>query len=319
MIEHSKILQKIEPIIRDQWHALFPGRQVAKKFIFRQERGFRKTLVFIYDYPAKTMLAVAHVVEDPKVETRLRNHYTILKTIHRSDDTAITKTVPAPVHFSVEKRYLLLIQTAVTGTVLNRKARTFLFFSRSSFEKYMHLTVDWLIKLHSVFRSDQQKIEETKLAKIGNDLPWLREKYSAVKDYSLPLVLEHIDFAPRNLLFNNSSLSVIDWEYSTLQGLPLWDLVHCLIIAFRTVYSFSGTFSPFSFLKHLRSHHVKKLLFSDTYYSGVIKELIRKYCQKMKITPEVGDLLLFTKIVDFITVNNLTLDITEDVPANYLV
>ena len=315
---YTEIVMVIEKIIKQNWHNLFSGKPIPDKLIYKQKTGFRKRIIFIYHCSTKELLALAHIVEDPNLESRLRNHYNSLNTIHNSDDNYLKTTVTSPIYFSVESEYLLFIQKALRGKTLTRRARSCLFLSKRKLEKDLEIAVEWLLKLNTCFTTNRVKVKHTILNQMALRNSILIEMYDKVKEYEIPLVLEHKDFTTNNLLYEGEKLSVIDWEYSMMGGLPLWDLVLCLITTYKTVYCFMSSISPFSISKHPTGRDLEEIFFKDCYYSGLIKKFVWEYCKKMNLNKEVGEFLMFTKVKDYMNSNNINWNFKEYKPGSFL-
>jgi hypothetical protein len=68
----------------------------------------------------------------------------------------------------------------------------------------------------------------------GQYLEWLHARCVAVEGKPLPVVAAHCDLTTSNIFLTaNGRLGVIDWETSSERGLPLRDLVYCLVDAAR--------------------------------------------------------------------------------------
>lgn len=315
---YSEILLSIEKIIKQKWNTHFSGRVQPKRFKYKQKKGFRKRVIFIYDDTHKELLALAHIVEDPKVESRLRNHYTILKNIHDGNNDFFKDTVAKPIHYSVENGYLLLIQRAMRGKTLIKKVRNNIFLSKQRLEHCLTIAVEWLTRLSTSFVIDRVEIEQTKLNHLTSKNPFLKRGYNNLKGTEVPLILVHNDFSPRNLLYDGEKLSVIDWEYNTLDGLPLWDLALFFIVCYKTTYSFLSWLIPFSFMKHPQERDLQKMFFKDRYYSALIKKYVTFYCYKTGLSKEMGEFLLFAKVADYMNSNNLQWNFEEYKPGSFL-
>jgi hypothetical protein len=67
-------------------------------------------------------------------------------------------------------------------------------------------------------------------------LEWLRERCAEVEGKPLPLVATHGDLTTSNILVSSAGdLGLVDWEAATESGLPLGDLLYCLVDAARIV------------------------------------------------------------------------------------
>jgi len=101
--------------------------------------------------------------------------------------------------------------------------------------------VDWLLQLPkyielSSFGEQARKLHQ--LMSITSELFSSEQKQLLIKaiesienNIDIPLVLVHGDFAPWNIKKSTDhKLLIMDWEDSSFNGLPLWDLCHFYII-----------------------------------------------------------------------------------------
>jgi hypothetical protein len=105
---------------------------------------------------------------------------------------------------------------------------------------------------------------------------------------SLPVVCEHRDFSPWNILVgSDGELIVLDWESTELHGLPAVDLIYFLTyLAFYV----SGTWRS----KRFRKSH-RDALDPSTLTGNVRNECMTHYVSRTGINPDaLGPLRLFT-------------------------
>lgn len=130
--------------------------------------------------------------------------------------------------------------------------------------------IDWrdnIIKpVISYFTSSFNSVLDNDLIQKSNDI---------MNDLQLTqLVCEHRDFSPWNILINSDrELGVIDWEGSTLQGLPAVDLINCL-----TYLSFylDNNWEPSRF-----SECYRRMLDENSFEGTVFKECLTSYCDNI--------------------------------------
>jgi hypothetical protein len=130
--------------------------------------------------------------------------------------------------------------------------------------------IDWrdnIIKpVISYFTSSFDSVLDNDLIQKSNDI---------MNDLQLThLVCEHRDFSPWNILINSDrELGVIDWEGSTLQGLPAVDLINCL--TYLSFY-FDNNRKPSKF-----SECYRRMLDENSFVGTVFKECLTYYCNNI--------------------------------------
>lgn len=118
------------------------------------------------------------------------------------------------------------IQTVINGSPTSRKLT--------------QAHIDWLLRLprsgeYTTFDEQRGYVQEVFEKKLLNCSPKKNPILQAISDlhgkHSIPYLLCHGDFAPWNLKWiSKTKITAIDWEDSTLNGLPLWDLSHFFCI-----------------------------------------------------------------------------------------
>ncbi|HKH64917.1 MAG TPA: phosphotransferase, partial [Solirubrobacterales bacterium] len=99
----------------------------------------------------------------------------------------------------------------------------------------------------------------------------------------LPLVCEHRDCSPWNVVLTGSGPALLDWESADPQGLPVLDLVYFLAHAAFQVDGalVEGTLDPVRARESYR-----RLLDPTTPNGGVFAGCLREYCDPLGIGPE---------------------------------
>ena len=197
------------------------------------------------DYAANKIVGLAFsgsarrptaVIKLPRVSEStltLTREASILHTI-RSSDLVQAGQVPRLL-FSLERGQTLVVaESALHGLLVSR------LLNRATYGSLASSATDWLISLagKTVPAPRAQwwdRLIEPTLQRFEVVYGSLTEP--AMLDASrsilgtleeLPLVWEHRDFAPWNVLVDNGSLRVLDWDSAEPQGLPLTDLIYFL-------------------------------------------------------------------------------------------
>ena len=71
---------------------------------------------------------------------------------------------------------------------------------------------------------EDKKVEIKKLPLELNLIEWIIENTEVLRENAVPNVFMHGDYVPYNMKTKNDKLALIDWEYATEVGLPLFDL-----------------------------------------------------------------------------------------------
>lgn len=160
--------------------------------------------------------------------------------------------------------------------VLNRGIKSELFFVEYTcpeyykpLEKndYSERIIKILGELFNTTRSFSMKISDSALfkkLKQKNDISGIerlrvisKETLSLYGDgiinTEIPMGAVHYDFKPWNMLINlkNNKLVIVDWEFMTTQGFPLWDAFSYLLF---TYFTWHYDVAPKRAMKHLISH-----------------------------------------------------------------
>jgi thiamine kinase-like enzyme len=122
-----------------------------------------------------------------------------------------------------------------------------------------------------------QEFYETKKADVRRTLlePNLREliikNIEVLRENNIPFVFIHGDYVPYNMKVRNDKLALIDWEYSSESGLPLFDL-------FTFIYQ--GGYQIFN-------KKIEFLIYKILDRSGRNYNYFKKYLEKLNIDVEM--------------------------------
>jgi hypothetical protein len=179
---------------------------------------------------------------------------------------------------------LAIGETAVVGTPIAALVRP------GNFEEIAHDVTTWLIRLAALgppvpARSPWERVVEPALEEFERcfapvlDPGMVRETRTLLRRIrELPVVCEHRDFAPWNVLrCSDGGVGVLDWESSELEGLPALDLLYML--------------AHLDFYLHdaLRSggcvESYRRALDPSTLTGRVGRECVARYCAEIGLDP----------------------------------
>ncbi len=247
------MIGSLESYLRSHWDDFNFPFALPTKLTFLFLKGFRKTIFFLFKDNDSQPFAVLKIGNDPLAFERLQREFETLsyfsaKEIARSD-------IPTPLAFFEMSGHTCVLETALGGTPM-------VYYMKGI------RTRRGLIKMREIF---------SRIVDILVTFDKPNRHYKA--DSKHQNVVEHGDFNPSNLYISRSSIKIFDWEYSSLQGLPLKDLLD-----FSLKYVL---FARYLTQEISREHPVlndfEEAFLSETKYSGIIWKNISAYCKKMEI------------------------------------
>ncbi len=100
-------------------------------------------------------------------------------------------------------------------------------------------------------------------------LRWLRTSITALRHLALPIVPNHGDLAANAILVTAHGLGVMDWEYYTPTGVPLYDHLMAVI---QNGFSIGSSSGSLTLLNQFR------VFFGPNWYSQMASEWLRAAC-----------------------------------------
>jgi len=204
---------------------------------------------------------------------------------NRAEDDS---SIPRVVAYEDFHQHRLLIETAVPGRPMSPAV------VRRQPESCTDATITWLLNLEraNANRSSNhndwfERLVENPLQQFKNMLPVSSEEARLIeqtlvmmnpfRDYDLPLVMEHGDFSPPNILqTENGNIGVVDWELAEPQGLPASDLFFFLTyIAFAR----NGARKNADYLKAFQ-----QAFFAPNAWA---RPHIERYCERLNLSHEM--------------------------------
>lgn len=233
------MLEEIKRIISDDSRAFsrfFTGcASKAGALIYIKQHAIGKYIFFICDENGKGSL-VAKVFTSASDAAFLKAEYENLRRIHSDfSGREFLAAVPYPAYFGVICGRLVYMEEFCQGRDFREKINT------PEGGKYFSAALEWLKNFHLATCSkgsfSPQSEEEDFSRWYSENGQFLGVYFSqdALKRFmrgnfsgsirDLPAVFWHRDFTHYNMLIGAKGISVLDWEYSQSQGLPLADAV----------------------------------------------------------------------------------------------
>ncbi len=260
--------------------------------------GFRKDLVVVFRDSNKSPLGIGYFTNEEGIRERLERHHDTLVLIREKGSDQLRSTVPRPVFWEKSGAHWILFVSSLPGISMNQ-----FFDSRRNVNRiltsYLPMTMKWLIRLHKEFKQDDQPLQSLVNSSEAKDS--LREIGFETRNTTVPMVLQHGDFHPTNLLVAGQQISVVDWEYSAWPGLPLYDVFYLLVHIFRRstmkqsrIRSLSKTIDQAGDNINLpQANDFKSAFFEENRYSDIFKDAVQDYCFQLDIDPSCAKILFY--------------------------
>jgi hypothetical protein len=197
-------------------------------------------------------------------------------TLAREAGQAVSAHAPRLLaRFTVDDLHAAL-ETAATGERLTRLLR------RTSRARGLRAVADvagWLVGVGQTTRKSPDVLAHERERLRDDVVPRWSGDGKLVDGLSdVPAVLQHNDVGPWNIVVDDESFTVVDWESARRYGLPLWDLVYFLNEALADVDRV---------LDSDRDEYTVKLFRGALPSSGTLFEWVRRAVRALEIEPDV--------------------------------
>ncbi len=254
-------------------------------------------LLFLFDRGSHLPFAVAKVSNTANNSSLLNTEFEALKSLHGLHSGKFTKTIPEPMVFFEHNELSVLIQTYLPGRSIYFDLRNSLFPKRY-FSNHFGMAQEWLVKFQTVTKITEFCIDEQF---IGENIFQPLEKFQHCFDTSsterimisytmhetnkllgkrIPLVACQGDFWPRNLIIQDNTACVVDWEHYREQSTPFTDL-----FMFATSYGLCYPWKIGSWEEPVAAFRATFL--HRNWLSEFVMKYFQDYCQSMLISSEM--------------------------------
>jgi len=301
---------KFAQIIIDQ-HKLKTGEDIHYdqiSFMLSNSRSCEVIFVFLGKKSCPTY--IAKISNNESIKKNLENEYDILNKTMKLKSSALKQLLPVPIYCGEINGHKVIIEEACRGLPLNQ----FICRNKGSLymtEKLFSKVTNCLVELHQnaypqIFSlrdsqvernfSDTVNLYKKKQGVVSSEEEYVEAIFRKLKinrNISLPLVLQHRDFASWNMLYDErtDTLSILDWEYAYFLGMPLLDLFNFFVIYKSIISGFERSQrkvlnNPFSIVADNPLPNPQdfiEMFYDETWRSSLAKKYIYEYCRKMSI------------------------------------
>lgn len=260
-------------------------RRLSRILLTGGRRSINKVVCLIFEEPDSQPRLAVKMARVPASIPSLHQEVAILRALEAKRPGG-TPGVPRVLFCQEHPGLLTVGETALTGVSL------FTQLKRDNYHSLALKATNWLVELASrskpvppqfwwsrlvepVFTDFMQAfggmVEESMVQETRNQLAKLGP---------LPLVCEHRDFSPWNvLLTHNGELVVLDWESAELEGLPTLDLIYFLTYL---AFFLDGTMESQHFGEAYRA-----LLNPDTLTGRITADCLGLYANRLNLDPSI--------------------------------
>ena len=199
-------------------------------------RSISKVVGLVFSDGERQPQAAVKMARVPEAETSLVREAAMLRAIHALSPNGVPG-VPRLLWSRLDTGAVTLVESVLSGEAIRTVLR------QDNYRDLALTATHWLVRLAGESRQEfggsvAGRIIDAALADfranfgsvVDSDLLSRSETaVSRLKDLTLPIVCEHRDFSPWNVLrAPDGELAVLDWEGAELQGLPALDLIYFL-------------------------------------------------------------------------------------------
>lgn len=294
----------IENLIRRQWSRIFPKIKEPRSFQYLLRSGFRKSLVVVFADHGVAPIGIGYYTAENVIIERLKRQHDALSIIHNGTNDKIKKAVPRPLLFEKIDTNTFLFLENVPGKPLDHYLRAGQ-FNPKIISGWSNLTKSWVLELNRGFSCGQTTIEELMLQRDSG--PQLKKLINGSVRCHVPLVLQHGDFQPSNILIERNGIACVDWEYSKIEGLPLYDIFYFLAFLYKgchlheeAIRSFSSTINnPQRNIRVPSIDDLRMVFFTQTSFSEIYRTTILDYCCQLGMEPAAIKPLFYLFVLEF--------------------
>jgi len=238
------MLPQLRSYLLENWDALPLGGPRPQELTFLvQATGVSKLCCYLFADDASEPRWVAKMARSPRDNQLLAREYGLIRHLRQHGSAFVRETVPGPLLTTSIAGHLVGIEPYLPGRpmdgLLVRATRR----GEAAVRAHLDRAVEWLLRSQQETPTQRgwltgrqmythllAPIAQLKAVARLTDaeeayLDHLAERVADLaQQHPLPLVFNHGDFRPGNILVDGRSIQVIDWEFGAPEALPLLDV-----------------------------------------------------------------------------------------------
>ncbi len=268
-------------------------------------RKWEKNLVFVFKNNSENPYLIYKLTEDNKTSQNLENEKNVLNILNKRN-----LYVPKPKGNGVFKGWIWHSQKVLSGTPLVNIIGS-VKNDISFIKKMIYLAENYLRSLRYKNNKDVADLYDINnnglFSRIDDNVrKFIMKELGSIKGKQIPNVIQHKDFQPENILIKDDKLNVFDWEYASVNGVPLSDFF--LFSAWNYSFCLTKGKKVVSFKSHFGLDEFKSIFYDKNDISDNVKKLVVEHCFEMNIPPETINFLFLLFVIKHLSFNSSILE-----------
>lgn len=300
------MLPQLRSYLLENWPELGLSDRRPRNLAFLvQATGVSKLCCYIFTDDMPQPRWVAKMPRSPRDNAILAGDYGLIQHLRQHGSPFVRATVPGPVLITSIADHLVGIEPYCPGRSMDRLLVSARRPTGPQVRACLDLAIEWLLRCQQETPGQRGRLSEKQihtycLAPIAqlrataelteaerSYLDRLVERVLRLAGQPLPLVFNHGDFRPGNILVDRRSIQVIDWEFGAPIGLPLLDVFGLLA---RTYACCSGLEEIDGYLEDYLAAF-EAVFFEDGSFAEPVLEYVGRACEALEIDPAWVDIL----------------------------
>ncbi len=298
-------------------YRLFGLSSRPKNILYLIKNKYRKVTFFLFKEGSGLPFATAKFTPFPRDKSEITKEFDNIILVNSKLPIELHGTVPKPVSLARIKKFPVLFQSYIQEQPISSEVNS---PSRNKvLRKNFQLISDWLVDFDKCMA--KESVDGNKLKRmielpvkqlVQSDSSFTEKRFESLMKYGAKGINiipgpKHSDFWPGNIVIKNGTPRILDWEDFGLTSLPLYDLFH-FMVSYFTIMSVG--------LKN-DEQKFKKIFFSPSKHSRMIKDIVIRHCDSMDTSPDLAELFFALYLVEFHNIRRLQEGDSYDVALRY--
>lgn len=291
------MLPQLRAYLLENWPDLAMGTHLPRELTFLvQATGVSKVCCYIFADNEPDPRWVAKMPRTPRDNPILQREYDLIRHLRDRGSEYVRATVPGPIFTVSIDGHIVGVERHIEGRtmdglmagasleqlreclemgigwLLRCQQETVVFHGRlsdSQVERYLRTPLEQLRTNTRLTESELRFVEE------------LERRVLKLADHPLPLVFNHGDFRPGNILLTGDGIRVIDWEFGAQAELPIYDVFSYLSRSYARYHAMEEIDGYLE--DYLQA--MEAVFFDQGAFSALTAEYVARACDDLKMDP----------------------------------
>jgi Ser/Thr protein kinase RdoA (MazF antagonist) len=303
------LLPQLRTYLLQNWSKLpLEGPRPYDLTFLVQATGVSKLCCYVFADEMSKPQWVAKMARSPRDNEVLAREYDLVQHLRRHGSAFVQATIPGPLLTTCVAGHFVGIEPYLPGQPMDGFLPNMVSQAKSELYPYLDLAIGWLLRsyqeapiqhgqladrqIHTHFLCPMLRFQHMARLTPG-ELRYLEcqaKQVTALSQHPLPLVFNHGDFRPGNILLDGHSIQVIDWEFGASTALPLLDVFFFLSRLHARVY-YDGLEDIDGHLEDYLTAF-EAVFFEEGIFADLTAEYVERACQALDMNPAWVSVLL---------------------------